>query len=150
MELGRMRRLAACTLVAGALVPAGAGAALACSGGHHNGVKAAAFTVEHHGCRSNVLAVASSYLGLSAATIKTDLRNGESLGQIANATSGKSSAGLVDAFTAAFKAKLDTKVAAGKLTATQESTILTNIQPWLQKLVDATWTWHGHRFAHKR
>lgn len=151
MELGRMRRLAACTFVAGALVPAGAGAALACGGGHHqNGVKAAAFTVRHHGCHSNVLAVTSSYTGLSVATIKADLRSGESLGQIADATPGKSSAGLVGAFTAAIQTKLNTKVSDGKLTADQESAILTNIQPWLQKLVDATWTSHGHWFGHKR
>ena len=50
MELTRMRRLAVCTLVVGALAPAGAGAALACHGGQHdnNGVKAASFTMRHH------------------------------------------------------------------------------------------------------
>jgi hypothetical protein len=154
MELGRMRRLAACTLVVGALAPAGAGAALACHGGHqndHSGVRAASFTVERHGCKSNVLSVASTYLGLPARTIKTDLMNGQSLGQIADATTGHSSAGLVAAFTAAIQAKLNTKVTDSELSATQESTILTNIQPWLQKLVAATWTNQNHSFySHHR
>ena len=147
MELGRMRRLAACTIAAGALVPAGAGAALACDGGHHNdnGVKAAEFTVSHHGCHSNVLAVASNYLGLSRDAIKADLKSGQTLGQIANGTAGKSESGLVAAYVAAFATKLDAKVAAGKLTAAQESAILPHVQAWAQAIADAQWThfwWH--------
>jgi hypothetical protein len=159
MELGRMRRLAACTLVAGTLAPAAAGAATACDGGHHdsNGVKAASFTSDHHlgfDSKSPVLSVASSYLGLSTDTIKTDLKSGQSLGQIANATAGHSSAGLVSAYVSALQTKLDASVAAGKLTTAQEATILQKSQPWFQKLVDATWTGHkSHHmwsFDHKR
>src|SRR5689334_13213230 len=130
MELGRMRRLAACTLAVGTLVPAAAGAASACDGGHNgSGVQAASFTADHHmgfGWKHQVLSVASSYLGLSTDTIVADLKAGQSLGQIADATAGHSSAGLVSAYVSALQTKLDAWVAAGKLTTAQEATILQN------------------------
>lgn len=147
MELRRMRRLAACTVVVGALVPAAAGAASACDGGHHDsGVKAASFEMKHQSSKHGALSVASSYLGLSTDTIKADLKNGQSLGQIADATAGHSASGLVAAYVSALQAKLDTWVAAGKLTSAQEADILAKATPWFQKLVDTTWTSH-HMWA---
>lgn len=158
MELRRMRRLAACTLVVGTLVPAAAGAASACDGGHNgNNAKAASFATYKHagfgfGFKHQALSVASAYLGLSTDTIVADLKAGQSLGQIADATAGHSSAGLVAAYVSALQTKLDAVVAAGKLTTAQEANILQKAQPWFQKLVDATWTSHkSHRmwsFAH--
>ncbi len=148
MELTRMRRLAVCTLVVGALAPAGAGAALACHGGqhHNNGVKAASFTMRHHfGHQDGALAVASSYLGVSKDTIKADLKSGQTLGQIADATAGRSSAGLVAAFGAALQAKLDVWVSKGKLTSAQEADIVAKAVPWFQKLVTTSFT---QQFAH--
>lgn len=145
MRLGRMRRLAAATVIVGALVPAGAGAATACDGGHLDrttaGVYAAKHTLfgRHH---RGVLTVASNYLGLSRATIVGKLESGESLAQIANATPNKSDGGLVDAYTAAIKAHLDRWVAAGKITSARESAILTRVQPWIVRLVNARWTHH--------
>jgi hypothetical protein len=153
MELGRMRRLAACTLVVGALVPAAAGAASACDGGHtgNNDAQGASFTADRHadfgwGWKHQALAVASTYLGLSADTIVADLKAGQSLGQIADATAGHSSAGLVSAYVSALQVKLDAWVAAGKLTSSQEADILQKAQPWFQKLVDTTWT--GEHSSH--
>ncbi len=142
MRPGRIRRLAAGAVLVGALVPAGAGAATACNGGHTNGVRAASHTVRHDLRAHGVLAVASSYLGVPAATIKADLKNGQSLADVANATAGKSSTGLVAAYTAALKAKLDKWVANGKLTSAKEAEILTAAQPWLTKLVSAHFTHH--------
>lgn len=158
MELGRMRRLAACTIVVGALAPAAAGAATACNGGHHdNGVKAASFTAMHHfgfGWKHQALSVASSYLGLSTGTIAADLESGQSLAQIANADPGHSASGLVSAYVSALQTKLDAWVAAGKLTSTQEADILQKAQTWFTNFVNATWTKHeSHRmwaFAHHR
>jgi hypothetical protein len=46
------------------------------------------------------LAAAAAYLGLSESALEADLRNGETLAQVANATAGKSAAGLVDALVA--------------------------------------------------
>jgi hypothetical protein len=147
-----MRRLAVGTLVAGALIPAGATAANACDG-HHGGVAGASYTVRawHHDMHGGhgVLAVAESYLGLPKETIFSDLKSGQSLADIANATSGKSAAGLVDAYSAALKTKLDKWVAAGKIDTAKESEILADATPWITKLVNAHFTgWHwafGHR-----
>ena len=118
MSLGIARRAAVgCALVAG-LVPLGASAAQACDGGHHgarNGVAGVSYTMRHATAGHGVLAVASSYLGLPAGTIESQLAHGSSLGQIADATPGRSAAGLVDAYVAALRAKLDRIVAAGRL-----------------------------------
>ena len=148
MRLGRMRRLAAGAVVVGALIPAGAGAASACDSGHHGGVAGASYTVRawsHHDMRGkhDVLAVAESYLGLPKATIVADLKNGQSLADVANATAGKSATGLVDAYTAALRARLDTWVAAGKIDTTKENDILAAAAPWITRLVNAHFTgWH--------
>jgi hypothetical protein len=68
--------------------------------------------------------VAAGYLGLTPARLRADLKSGKTLAQIADATPGKSADGLVAALTVAVKAKLDAAVAAGKLTAAQESALL--------------------------
>jgi hypothetical protein len=63
------------------------------------------------------LAVAATgYLGVTAAQLRSELRSGSSLAQIADATPGKSSAGLLDALVSARKQRLAHGVAAGKLT----------------------------------
>ncbi len=153
MRLGRMRRLAAGAVIVGALIPAGAGAASACGGGHHerSGVAGVAYTVHAFKHRDHGLfAVAESYLGLSKSTIATDLKNGQSLGEIANATAGKSATGLVDAYTAALKTKLDRWVADGKIDTAKENAILAAAAPWITKLVNAHFTgWHWS-FDHRR
>jgi hypothetical protein len=64
-------------------------------------------------------AVAARYLGLKPAELASQLRSGRTLAQIANATSGKSAAGLIDAIVAARKSTLDSRVAAGSLTQAQ-------------------------------
>jgi hypothetical protein len=139
-----MRRLAAGAVIVGALIPAGAGAATACDGGHHDGVAAATYTMRHTfgAHHRGMLAVASRYLGLSRTAIVAQLKAGKSLADIANATTGKSADGLVDAYMDALKARLDHWVSEGKLSAAKEAAILARVQPWLVKLVDAHWTHH--------
>jgi ribosomal protein L10 len=73
------------------------------------------------------LKAAADYLGVPAAQLRTDLKNGQTLAQVANATPGKSADGLVQALVAAAKSKLDAAVAAGKLTAAQESQVLSRL-----------------------
>jgi energy-converting hydrogenase Eha subunit B len=53
-----------------------------------------------------LLALAAGYLGLSPTQLSSELRSGKTLAQIANATSGKSEAGLIQAIVFARKAKL--------------------------------------------
>ena len=62
--------------------------------------------------RKGLLGVAAEYLGLTKAELKEQLP-GNSLGQLADATPGKSAEGLQDALVAAVDAKLDALVAKG-------------------------------------
>jgi hypothetical protein len=65
------------------------------------------------------LTVASAYLGLSRKQLRSELRSGKTLAQIANATSSKSQAGLIEALVAARKAALAGNVKAGTITQAQ-------------------------------
>jgi hypothetical protein len=130
-----------------ALLPA-AGNAYACGGGgsHSSGI---AFASDRHEGFS-LFRVSADYLGLTNSQLKHQLKAGKSLADIANATSGKSASGLVDALSAAVKTKLDAKVAAGKLSSTQEATILTNLTPKLTAFVNATWASWWHHYDNDR
>jgi hypothetical protein len=55
---------------------------------------------------AGLLATASSYLGVPAAQMRSELASGKTLGQLAAATPGKSEAGLVAAILAAAKLRL--------------------------------------------
>jgi hypothetical protein len=136
------KRFAVLFVMVLAFLPA-AGSAYACSGGHSSGTANAAEQHSRAGVRGGVLHVATSYLGLSVGQLKTQLHDGKSLADIANATPGKSSGGLVDAITAALKTKLDAWVSAGKLSSTREASILANSTSKIDKLVNMTWP-HGH------
>jgi hypothetical protein len=70
---------------------------------HHNGA--------HHR-QGGLLAAAASYLGSSRVQLRTELSSGKSLAQIADATSGKSSQGLIQSLEAAAKRKLASRIAA--------------------------------------
>lgn len=61
----------------------------------------------HHGA----LATAAGYLGVSAAQLRGELQSGKSLAQLADATGGKSEAGLIAALEAAGREKLATDAA---------------------------------------
>ena len=125
-----------------AFLPA-AGNAYACDGGHSSGT---AYAAEHHS-RAGVLSVAESYLGLSRDQLKTQLRDGKSLADIANATAGKSATGLVDAITAALTTKLDAAVSDGKISSTQEASILAAATPKIAALVNKTWSTGSHEHS---
>ncbi len=59
---------------------------------------------------------AAAYLGITPVQLHEGLRSGRTLAQIAEATPGKSRAGLLDALVSATKKRLDHSVAAGKIT----------------------------------
>src|SRR5436190_4857501 len=69
------------------------------------------------------LQTAADYLGMSASDLVADLKAGKTLAQEATAK-GKTVDGLVQAMLAPLKTKLDKSVAAGDITAAQETTIL--------------------------
>jgi hypothetical protein len=68
--------------------------------------------------------VVASYLGLSPVELRAAIRSGRTLAQIADATPGKSAAGLVDALVAARKSRLEGAAAAGRLTQAREQAML--------------------------
>jgi len=134
---------------AGALVLAAAGSAVAASGRHGHTDKSAVSAVRwtsaggHRGFGvgfggADDLSAAATYLGITADALKADLQSGKTLAQVADGTSGKSSAGLVAALVADGKGKLDAAVTAGKLTSAQEQTALAGLQQRVTDLVNGT------------
>jgi polyhydroxyalkanoate synthesis regulator phasin len=69
---------------------------------------------------------AATYLGMTVAEIHAALKSGKTLAEVATAN-GKTVDGLVAALTAQAKTKLDALVTAGKITAAQQQTLLTNL-----------------------
>ncbi len=89
------------------------------------------------------LAAAASYLGISTSDLITQLRSGKTPAQVADATSGKSAAGLIAALVAHEKQELADAVSAGKLTQAQADAISANLQQRITDLVNGVL--HVHR-----
>jgi hypothetical protein len=86
---------------------------------------------DHHGgpgFRHDDLADAASYLGITQTALETALQSGKTLAQVADATSGKSAAGLIDALVAAEKSELAAAVKAGELTQAQADRLAANLK----------------------
>lgn len=77
---------------------------------------------------------AASYLGLSDSQLLNDLRNGESLAQIAT-KQGKSVSGLEQTLQSAAKTTLDRAVSAGLITKAAEQRILSRLPAKIDRLV---------------
>ncbi len=73
---------------------------------------------------ADLRAATEAYLGLDDATIRTQLDAGKSLGEVADATAGKSAAGLKDALVAAITTFVNAEVAAGRMTADEKAKVL--------------------------
>jgi hypothetical protein len=73
------------------------------------------------------LDTAASYLGLTEAQLRTQLNNGKTLAQVAQAQN-KSVDGLVNALVDAATKKLDAAVSAGRLTKSQEQSIIADLK----------------------
>ena len=79
------------------------------------------------------------YLGVSPATLRSDLASGKTLAQVASSTPGKSVAGLKTALTAQVKARLDKAVAAGFITSAEEQQRLENLPAKLDAALQHNW-----------
>lgn len=88
-------------------------------------------------------ATAAQYLGISEATLHSDLQAGRSLSQIANATPDKSVAGLKAAIVAAETTRLNAAVSAGRITSQQEQQRLSNLSSRIDALLQRTWNGGG-------
>ena len=82
------------------------------------------------------LAAAASYLGTTADALLTQLQGDKTLAQVADATSGKSKSGLVDALVAHEKQELAAAVSAKKLTQAQSDQIASTLTQRVTDLVD--------------
>ena len=78
---------------------------------------------------------AASYLGISETQLFADIRSGKTLAQIANATSGKSAAGLIAAMVAAQQRQLQTAVKSGRITQAMATQIEANLKSRITQMV---------------
>ena len=156
MNASRNTKIGALAVTAVALVAAGG----AFAAGKHHGSKASAngglslgsyvSSGTGHATRTmgpgrgpnDDFAAAATYLGLSQADLQTALQSGKTLAQVANATSGKSAAGLIDALVTAEKTELAAAVTAGRLTQAQADQLSTTLKDRYTNMVN------GARPAH--
>jgi hypothetical protein len=82
------------------------------------------------------LTAATSYLGVSKTALQMRLEAGKTLAQIASATSGKSTAGLIAALVSAETIRLEAQVKAGKLTQAQETKMVAGLNQRVTDMVN--------------
>jgi hypothetical protein len=82
------------------------------------------------------LDAAATYLGLSQSALQTDVQARKTLGEIADATAGKSKAGLIAALVADEKSHLNQAVKDGRLTQSQADAMAANIESRVTDLVN--------------
>jgi hypothetical protein len=125
-----MRRITSVLLVLGLLV--GVGAAVAVARGPGNTTPRAA-NVQQRG----LLPVAAAYLELTPVALRTELRSGKSLAQVATARA-KSVDGLVSALLSALRSKIESAKAAGKIDAARADRLLQRAPQLVERIVNAT------------
>jgi hypothetical protein len=89
--------------------------------------------------------LAAAYLGVSAQQLQSELRSGKTLAQLADASTGKSEAGLIAALLAAKQRKLDRALAAGRLTQAKRATRQAHLQRRITRLVQRSFVGAGSR-----
>jgi hypothetical protein len=84
------------------------------------------------------LSVAATYLGTTTDDLRTKMQAGQTLAQIAAATSGKSRDGLVAALTTDANAKIAAAQTAGTITADQATQLTNDLADKITRFVDST------------
>jgi hypothetical protein len=141
MQVTITRRMAVTAVAILGLI--GAGSAIAASG--HSNKSGTASTSQTcgpggprgHGPLASSITAVANYLGLTKAELRTARENGTSLAQLAT-QQGKSVSGLKQAIYDAAKADLDKAVSAGRITAAQEASRLSELQSHLDDIVNST------------
>ena len=91
-----------------------------------------------HGGGGDDFAAAASYLGLTTDALDAQLQAGKTLAQVADATSGKSAAGLIDALVTHETAELDAALKAGTITQAQHDQLVADLKARFTALVNGT------------
>jgi cellobiose-specific phosphotransferase system component IIA len=89
--------------------------------------------------------VAAGYLGVPSSQLQSGLRSGKTLAQLADASAGKSEAGLVDALLAAKQQRFDKAVAAGRLSDKRRAKRLARLRQRTARLVQRRFAGAGSR-----
>jgi hypothetical protein len=127
--------------VAVAAIAAGAIVAVVSSGGGHSGanaVRARANAAAARARGSSDVGAAAGYLGLTKAQLRSELRSGRTLAQIAGATGGRSATGLIEALLGARTAQLNAEVDARKLSPAAERKRLARLRKRLTAELERT------------
>ncbi len=103
--------------------------------GYGRGLEDGRFGGRGFGGPGGSFTAASSYLGISAAQLFTDIRSGKTLAQIANSTNGKSASGLIAAMVAAQKSDLDAAVKSGRITQAMADQVEANLKARVTQMV---------------
>jgi len=125
-----MRRITSVLLVLGLLVGIGAAVAVAKAPGK---AKPRAAKVQQRG----LLPIAAAYLDLTPVALRTELRSGKTLAQVAT-VKGKSVDGLESALLNALRSKVEAAKAAGKIDAARADRLLQRAPQLVERLVNAT------------
>src|ERR671910_1667552 len=125
-----MRRITSVLLVLGLLVGVGAAVAGAKAPG-----KAKPRAAEAH--QRGLLPAAAAYLGVTPVALRTELRSGKSLAQVATAK-GKSVDGLESALLNALRTRVQAARAAGKIDAARADRLLQRAPQLVERIVSAT------------
>jgi hypothetical protein len=130
-----MKKTRIALVTVGLLALAGGSTALASKGNAPTKKTLAAPSGGRHG-PGDELDAAASYLGTTAASLLTQLQAGKTLAQVASATNGKSTAGLIAALVAAEKTEIAAAVTSGKLTQAQADQITPTLTQRFTDLVN--------------
>ncbi len=88
-------------------------------------------------------AVAAQYLGVAAAQLRSNLRSGKTLAQVADATPGRSSAGLIAALESARRARVASAVSAGHIPPARGAERLARVHKRVEALVQRSFAGAG-------
>jgi hypothetical protein len=135
-EATPMKKTQVALILVGIAALALGGTALAAKGHSQNTRAASAARGDDHHGPGDDLAAAASYLGSTTDALLTQLKAGKTLAQIADATSGKSKAGLIAALVSHEKQELADAVTAGRLTKAQSDQIASTLTQRFTDLVN--------------
>jgi hypothetical protein len=135
-----MRKTQTAVVAVGLLALAGGGTALAGKGKTTTRTQTKNTLAAHRGAHrpGDDLDAAASYLGTTTTTLLTQLQSGKTLAQVAAATSGRSTEGLIAALVTAQKTEIAAAVTAGNLTQAQADQMTSTLTQRFTDLVNGT------------